>query len=178
MQQAPPSTLITGQLSQVLVQQARMLCNLDTLCVKELKKQRNMILRTTINILLLLISAVTIFHLGIILKIIPYEITWGGRLKNDTEMYMFEIVSILINLFLIITLLIKGAYIRQIFSSRIVNIILWAFFMLFGLNTVGNLFAKTNLEKLFAVLTLACSILIWIILKANNNKHTTMYKRN
>jgi hypothetical protein len=134
--------------------------------------------RTAIKIMLLLISAVTIFHLSILLKIVPYQITWGGRLKNDTEMYMFESVSILINLFLILTLLIKGYYIKGMFSSRIVNIILWAFFMLFGLNTIGNLFANTTFEKLFAVLTLACSMLIWIILKAKNNQHTTMDKRH
>jgi len=40
------------------------------------------------------------FHLLILLKIIPYEITWGGKLKNDNEMYVFEIISIIINSFL------------------------------------------------------------------------------
>ncbi len=64
--------------------------------------------RTAIKIMLLLITTVTIFHFCIILKIIPYEITWGGRLKNDSEMYVFESLSILINTFLILTLLIKG----------------------------------------------------------------------
>ncbi len=123
-----------------------------------------------------LIIAVTIFHLSIILKIIPYEITWGGRLKNDAEMYVFETISIAINLFLDFILLTKGSYIRQIIPMKVVNLILWIFLILFGLNTIGNVLAKTNFEKFFAILTFASSILIWIILKKKTNEHTTILK--
>ncbi|WP_026464633.1 hypothetical protein [Adhaeribacter aquaticus] len=130
--------------------------------------------KTAIKILLWLFTAVTIFHFCILIKIIPYEITWGGRLKNDAEMYVFESLSLTINILLIFTLLIKGNYIKRIFSIRLVNIILWAFLVLFGLNTIGNLFATTNFEKLFAVLTLAASVLIWITLKAK--EQTTQLK--
>jgi hypothetical protein len=115
--------------------------------------------------MLCLVAAIMLFHLSIILKIVPYEITWGGRLKNDSEMYVFEMISILINLILGLTLLIKGSYIKQIVSLKIVTITLWIFLILFGLNTIGNVFAKTNFEKIFTVLTLSSSILLWIILK-------------
>ena len=47
--------------------------------------------------MLAIVATVSVFHLGILLKIIPYEITWGGRLKDDAEMYVFETISILIN---------------------------------------------------------------------------------
>lgn len=133
-------------------------------------------MRTAIKLMLGLIIAVTIFHLSIILKIIPYEITWGGRLKNDAEMYVFETISIAINLFLDFILLTKGSYIRQIIPMKVVNLILWIFLILFGLNTIGNVLAKTNFEKFFAILTFASSILIWIILKKKTNEHTTILK--
>lgn len=120
--------------------------------------------KTASKIMLGLVVTVIIFHLSILLKFIPYEITWGGRLKNDAEMYVFETISIAINLFLGLVILIKGEYIKQIISPRVVNIILWIFMVLFVLNTVGNVLAKTNFEKFFAVLTFASSILIWIIL--------------
>ena len=129
-------------------------------------------LRITVKIMISLVVAVTLFHLSIILKIIPYEITWGGRLQNDSEMYVFEIISITINIFLGLNLLIKGGYIKQVISLRIVNITLWIFLILFGLNTIGNIIAKTYFEKSFALLTLVSSILIWIILKAKSNEHT------
>lgn len=123
-----------------------------------------------------LLFVVIIFHLCIITKIIPYEITWGGRLQNDSEMYIFEAISISINLFLVFVLLMKGEYIKFYFKQRFVNMILWIFLILFVLNTIGNSLAKTNFEKSFAVLTLIFSIFIWVILKketGKRNKNTT-----
>ena len=55
--------------------------------------------KTAATILLGVISIITVFHLLIVFKIIPYKIAWGGRLHNDKEMYAFEAVSIVINLF-------------------------------------------------------------------------------
>ncbi len=117
-----------------------------------------------------LLLAVVIFHLCIITKIIPYEITWGGRLQNDSEMYFFETISIIINLFLGFILLMKGGYIKLYFKRSVVNIVLWIFLILFVLNTIGNLFAKTIFEKSFATLTLISAILIWVILKNKRNQ--------
>jgi hypothetical protein len=99
------------------------------------------------------------------MKIIPYNIAWGGRLTNDNEMYVFESISIVINLFLSWVLLMKGEFVQFKFTIKTVNLILWIFFALFIINTVGNLFAKTNFEKLFALLTGLSAILIWSIIK-------------
>ena len=121
-----------------------------------------------IKIMLGMLLAVVIFHLCIITKIIPYEITWGGRLQNDSEMYVFETISIIINLFLGFVLLMKGGYIKFYFKRSAVNVILWIFLILFVLNTIGNIIAKTNFEKAFAVLTLISAFLIWVILKTKS----------
>src|SRR5918993_5927995 len=119
-------------------------------------------MRIAVKLMLWLIIIVIIFHLSIILKFIPYEITWGGRLKSDSEMYVFETISIVINLFLIWILSIKGNYIRPAIPIKVVNLILWIFLVIFGFNTIGNVFAKTNFEKSFAIITLIASVLIWI----------------
>lgn len=122
-------------------------------------------INTQIKIFLGLLFFVIIFHICIIMKIIPYNIAWGGRLTNDNEMYVFESISILINLFLSWLLLMKGEFVQFKFPDNTVNLILWIFFGLFILNTVGNIFAKTNFEKLFALLTGLSALLIWNILK-------------
>lgn len=109
--------------------------------------------------------ATVLFHLCIIAKVIPYDISWGGRLKNDTEMYVFETIAVLLNLVLGWILLIKGGFIRAVVSLKVVNSILWVFLILFVLNTIGNIFARTNFEKLFALLTLALAILLGIVLR-------------
>lgn len=123
-------------------------------------------LRPTIKILLWLIAAVVLFHLAILIKLIPYEVTWGGRLKNDSEMYVFESTSILANLLLGCVLLIKGGYLSTPIPPRAVNVILWIFVTLFGLNTVGNLFAESLFEKSLSLLTLLFTFLIWTVLKS------------
>ena len=126
--------------------------------------------KLTIKILLWLIAAVTLFHLTILIKIIPYEISWGGKLKNDAEMYLFESISILTNLFLGYVLLIKGEFVSKLISTKVVNIILWVFLFIFGLNTLGNIFAETLFEKSLSLLTLVFTFLLWnILIKSNKD---------
>jgi hypothetical protein len=96
---------------------------------------------------------------------IPYDITWGGRLQNDQEMYVFETTSIAINLFLIWILSMKGNFVTYKFPVKVIHIILWIFVVVFALNTVGNLFAKTLLEKAFTLLTLGSALVIGFILR-------------
>ena len=133
--------------------------------------------RIAIKIMLWLVVAITIFHMAILFKVIPYEITWGGRLKSDAEMYVFESISLAINFFLGFVLLIKGEYVKPVLPLKIVNIVLWAFLVLFILNTIGNIVAKTNFEKYFAIITLSFSILIWITLNESKKlrRHNNTY---
>lgn len=118
-----------------------------------------------INIILVIVLALYVFHIGILLKLIPYNIAWGGRLKNDQEMYVFESLSILINLVLMLLLLMKANKMKPLMSERSINIILWFYFGLFTLNTIGNLMAETNFEKGFAVLTAFLATLILLVVR-------------
>lgn len=122
-----------------------------------------------IKIFIGLLTAIILFHICIIAKIIPYDIAWGGRLANDTEMYVFETISILINIFLSWVLLMKGAFVKRLFSDRVLNIILWVFFAVFILNTIGNILAKTDFEKFFAILTGLFAVWIWKIIMGKNS---------
>jgi len=124
----------------------------------------NFIFNNSIKIFLGLLVTIILFHFSIIIKIVPYNIAWGGRLQNDTQMYIFETISILINAFLYWVLLMKGNLIKYRFSHRFINITLWVFFTIFLLNTIGNLFAKTNFEKFFAILTGLFATLLWNII--------------
>ena len=108
-------------------------------------------------------AAVLIFHFLILLKIIPYDIAWGGRLQSDQEMYTFESFSIIIILFFIYVLAQKGNFVRAVFSNKTLSVILWIFFGLFVLNTIGNILAQTTFEKWFALVTLINAFLLWRI---------------
>ncbi len=131
--------------------------------------------RTAIRILLAILFPVIVFHLLVVAKAIPYSIVWGGQLQNDAAMYVMECCSISINLLLVFLLLMKGAYLPAWLKPKIVHRFLWVFLILFVLNTVGNLFANTLLEKSLAVLTLASAVLLWFIVRPktpNNNEPT------
>ena len=119
-----------------------------------------------IGIMLGLQVAIIFFHALILVKIVPYKIAWGGRLKSDSQMYIFEFVSILINLFLSWILLIKANILTDVLAQKAVDITLWIFLLLFIANTIGNLLAKTLIEKYFSLLTLILAILIFLILRS------------
>lgn len=106
---------------------------------------------------------VTVFHLLIVVKVIPYSITWGGRLQTDSEMYMFEAASIVINLFFVYLVSQRVGMLPAVFGIKVVTVLLWIFFGLFVLNTLGNIFAATTIERWFTLLTLANAFLIWKI---------------
>ena len=121
--------------------------------------------KTSLKILLLFIAVVSLFHVAVFIHLIPYEGIWGGRLQNNTEMYVFESISILANLFLGFALLIKGEYLSPLIPSKALNFILWFYLALFCLNTLGNLFAETLFEQSLSLVTLGFSFLIWRVLK-------------
>ena len=121
--------------------------------------------RSTPIILLLAVTILSlIFHLLIIIGVIPYALTWGGKLESTKEMLVFETISIVINLFFLHTLLQKGSYIRSTYSKKYIRIILWVFFILFILNTAGNIQAVTTFEKCLTVVTGLNAVLLLMIL--------------
>ncbi len=74
--------------------------------------------RIFIQILVTICLLILAFHVLILFKVIPYEITWGGKLKSDEEMYVFELISITINAFLLFVLFQKGNYVKTIFGEK------------------------------------------------------------
>lgn len=109
---------------------------------------------STIIIMILTI----IFHILILTGVVPYEITWGGRLKSYEDMLRFETVSILVN---ITVILIVAAHMRWVpfyIDRRITRIALWLLVAMFALNTIGNIIAVTALEKTFGILTLLLAV--------------------
>lgn len=123
-----------------------------------------------LKIILGLLIAVIGFHILVIFRIIPYEFVWAGKLNSVDEMYVFEIISILVNILLITVLLLKGNYIKHTISNKILNGILWFFVLVFALNTIGNLFAKSLFEKaVFTPLTLISALLLYIIVRQDKN---------
>lgn len=104
--------------------------------------------RIATNGLLTILSLVILFHLLILFSIIPFEIVWGGRLKNVSEMRRFEAISIVLNVLMLAIVAIYAGFLKIKLHQSILKITFWGMFVLFLFNTIANLFALNNLETI------------------------------
>ena len=112
--------------------------------------------KTASQILIFLLSAIVVFHLLVLVKIVPYSMVWGGKFEDYNSLLPFEIASLLLNLSFIF--LVRHRARRA--DSKAGRIGMWFMFALFALNTLGNLFAETWVERLAATpLTLILALL-------------------
>jgi hypothetical protein len=116
------------------------------------------------RILLFFLSLIIIFHFIVLLQFIPFEYVWGGRLKTKQEMYVFESISIFINLLLIGIVLIKTKVLKLNLPFKLIRFCLFFVSALFLLNTLGNLNAISSTETLVFtpitfILSIACLVL-------------------
>ncbi|HMG15307.1 MAG TPA: hypothetical protein VK590_07680 [Saprospiraceae bacterium] len=118
--------------------------------------------------LLILLFLFLILHFLIILKIIPYHLVWGGRLKSDKEMYRFETISILMNIIFLIVILVQANYVAIDLPKKIITYALWFMTMLFCINTFGNALSKNKIEqRLFTPITILLTIFSLILALSN-----------
>jgi membrane-associated phospholipid phosphatase len=104
--------------------------------------------RLAIRGLLAIQSLSVVLHLLILSGIVPYEIAWGGRIKNQEEMIRFESVSILLNLLMLAIVAIRAGLLAVRLNYSFTRGALWFMFGLFVLNTVGNILSDNQFEQL------------------------------
>ena len=103
--------------------------------------------RFVIHLLLLLFTAVMLFHLLVMLGVIPFEIVWGGRLTRE-KMIQFESASLLLNGVMLTVIGIYAGYVNLNVNPKILKGAFWIMVALFFLNTLGNLYSNNDLEKI------------------------------
>jgi len=113
---------------------------------------------------MILFALIALFHAGIIVGIlffdfVPLDFLWGGRMETKEELLIFEIISLVVAVFCILVVLIKSGKLHAPPLKKVSGAVLWILFGLFLLNTVGNVLAKTNFEKSFAIVTMALAFL-------------------
>lgn len=111
-------------------------------------------------LLLTILAGIIVFHLLVLSEVIPLDIVWGGRLKNSSEMVIFEIISIVINIVMLMVVCIDRGILKVKIKPGLVKGFLWIMFFLFLLNTVGNIVSNNVYERIiFTPITLLLAIL-------------------
>ena len=120
--------------------------------------------KMTANIIIAILLCVLVFHTLVLIGIIPFDIVWGGRLENMSQMYVFETASLIINFIIMFVVGMKVGYIKAYLNRKIINTILWFLVVVFLLNTVGNVISLSTLEAIvFTPLTLVSTLLFYRI---------------
>ena len=95
-----------------------------------------------------LLSVLLVFHMMILTGIISYAVVWAGKISSVKDMRTMEAISICINSFAILILLLRAGYIQNKIPVQILN---------------NNYLAINNSLQFEYHWKPFCKILIWII---------------
>lgn len=128
----------------------------------DMKKLISYRLATQLSIFLF--GLLILFHTSVILGIavfdyVPTDFLWGGRMETKEQLLAFEFISLLIIVLCLFIVLVRSERIRIPTLMGVAKVGLWVLFVLFFINTVGNLMAKTTFEKFFALVTALLAML-------------------
>jgi hypothetical protein len=112
------------------------------------------------KILIFVLMLLVIFHVFVLLNIIPYQIVWAGQIQNSSSLLVYEGFAILLTVLFILIISMKIGYFQQGKFVKVVKVGVWIVFFYFLLNTVGNLTSGVTTEKLiFTPLTILLTLL-------------------
>lgn len=128
--------------------------------IKFLELLNKISLSITFLILNIIFTITIIFHFLVLIGQIDFKYIWGGRLRNIEEMYVFETISIVLNMIFLFLIFLYKKIIKQNKSIKVLKCTFLIIGIVFFINTIGNIFAVNKLEMLIATpLTFILSIL-------------------
>jgi hypothetical protein len=112
------------------------------------------------NILLTAFGLLAIFHILVLLKVIPAEIVWGGQIQGvPSNLVALETTALVVSLLFMLIIAAKLGYVRAGKLSGVVTIGVWLIFAYLVLNTLGNLASGISFERLlFAPITIMLAL--------------------
>ncbi|MFZ6022527.1 MAG: hypothetical protein ACOYT9_03605 [Patescibacteria group bacterium] len=122
-------------------------------------------LKTAKSILVSINVIALVYHALIVTRVVDFVNVWGGQLQTVVQMYTFETISIAIQMLLLWFIL--SFKIEKGVGNRFYIYLFFSLALLMLLNTIGNVFAKTDFERfIFAPLTLVASYCYFVYYSA------------
>jgi hypothetical protein len=108
------------------------------------------------NILLAALGLLLIFHILVLLGVIPADIVWGGMIQGgQANLVTLEVIALVATLLFMLIIAAKIGYVQAGRFSGAANIGVWLIFVFLLLNTLGNLASGVSFENLlFAPITI------------------------
>ncbi|TNE65979.1 MAG: hypothetical protein EP344_02770 [Bacteroidetes bacterium] len=102
--------------------------------------------RLAANILLFSLGLLLLFHILILLGILPGDIIWGGRAEAPSDKLVLELIALAITILMGIVVAARFGYIPAGSLQKPVRIAMWLVFGYFLLNTIGNWASEVRME--------------------------------
>ena len=109
----------------------------------------------------LLLDMAFMFHIGVLIGLMPYDVVWGGQLGGPAEGRGLVRFSMLTCFFLLVVVMVRGGIIPIRVPPWAMRMLLTLIAVLFLLNTFGNLLASSGWERLLAIPTLLLAVSAW-----------------
>lgn len=100
------------------------------------------------DISIIILVLLIVFHILILIGIIPHTIVWGGRIEGGASLIKFELFGLATSFLFLFIILAKVEYLKLKKFRKIINIAVWIVLVWFLLNILGNLLSTASLEKL------------------------------
>ena len=97
---------------------------------------------------MVLLSLLIVFHVLVILDVLPYDQTWGGSIEDKSQVIAFEGLAIVLTLVFILMVSIKLDYLKIKRLQKVADIAIWAMGGFFVISLIGNLMAKVAIERI------------------------------
>lgn len=113
------------------------------------------------NALLVALGALAVFHVLMLLGIMPASMVWGGRAASSTEsLVVLEVVGLSVTGLFAAVVAAKIGYLKAPRLRRVITVSTWVVFGYFVFNILGNLVSSSPLEKgIFTPVSVVLSIL-------------------
>jgi hypothetical protein len=117
------------------------------------------------NILVIFMSLLAVFHVLVLFGIVPFDIVWGGQIKDaSNNLITLEVIALLVTLIFLSIIAAKTGYIRVNRLKKAVDVGVWVIFAYLLLNTAGNLASQVSFENLIlAPITLLMALFALIL---------------
>ena len=112
------------------------------------------------NVLISLLILLIVFHVLVLMKVIPYQIVWAAQIDDSSTLLIYEGFAISLTALFVLIISMKIGYFMPRKFNKVVNAGVWFVFIYFLLNTIGNLTSGVTAEKLiFTPLTILMTLL-------------------
>lgn len=103
------------------------------------------------KVLMVLLALLIVMHILLLLRVIPYDLVWGGNIEEASLLVVYETSALVITGIFLLVVALKLGYLEVPRLRRAANISMWVVFAYFAMNIISNLTSGVTWEKVIFI---------------------------